>query len=748
MNAYYRLYIKSCIRLAATLRIKDSYTARAINEKLSLLGFTVDANVPSSWKYYLNLAGIYHESDTMMQVISIDSRTVIDFTRENLAVHRGTRSAYSYGSTYYHELIAKYPGQESLIKGILNPIDIQTAIDAEDHKILFYDKKLVEEREVQLIPQLQQYISQFFVRWYNPDYSLFEPYYYPGLLGVLYTKLPMEIVLIRKAACRTDMVHSYHIRQFLSSFSQVGAEFDYMTDKLRLWLYRNIRYLNRNIGSQEIFEKVTEKVLTDRGYSLAGYEVNHNYEELSEEVEPRIEFIREVLNGIEPAAGKSRKTAAEVLELESKVARDNPIYKDDTETSVNKAAKRSLFNRLKTKVLESNVLDRTESEPYRLADILLNHWLFFSHIGLYTSSISFTNPRKGDTYRLNAKDAFILYLYAYNKSVGITLSTIPSVIANRVMRLSPPSFEELRSLSTPDKVSDEWIEYIIESQPTLTNYVSIESFKEACVEIQNTMLTHRTLRHMANDYIMDGQLHTLMDRCYMDFGIQLGDGITYDQWFSNVSMDLSELTGEEFAIMADEIITAATGRKYNVAEDGKAIHAAMIRIMRALSSYTVQYIEEINGSPLIVLAGKFPKLTVPKIKTVLTQEFETELPQARDLKLHEGVYTPVESETIISRINFRDELISAKVPVRVDASLKVPQGIAYPVELRAPTVTLKDPEIKELPTTGEAEDLEVHISYPANDFLKAGLVYENDTVRIDGYGSLSDARRRLFLNIL
>lgn len=62
-NTLYRIYQSKVIRLAATTIVKHSEVATLMNQVLSAKGYAVDADRPETWKYYLNLAGFYHESD-------------------------------------------------------------------------------------------------------------------------------------------------------------------------------------------------------------------------------------------------------------------------------------------------------------------------------------------------------------------------------------------------------------------------------------------------------------------------------------------------------------------------------------------------------------------------------------------------------------------------------------------------------------------------------------------------------------
>ena len=129
LTNYYQLYIDSVFALAETVVIKSSYSAESINKFIAIKhGRETVSEYPHTWKYYLNISGNYHFSDEKMYITSLDTLEQIEFTKENLDLHRATYRGYLYGTRLYTELVTQYPLQESLILGILYPADIDKAI--------------------------------------------------------------------------------------------------------------------------------------------------------------------------------------------------------------------------------------------------------------------------------------------------------------------------------------------------------------------------------------------------------------------------------------------------------------------------------------------------------------------------------------------------------------------------------------------------------------------------------------------
>lgn len=742
MSAYYDVYIKGILNLVATLVVKSTFSAEAINSRLTALGYTVDDTDPTTWKYYQNLAGIYHASNTMMTITSLDTLETIDFTQASLALHRATRREYTYGSRYYNELLDRYPDQESLILGVLNPVDRATAIAADDHTILYYDTTLVEAGEQQLIPKLQEWILGCFERWDNTDYHFCDSLYTATLLGILFAQMPQQIHNIRLDACRTDQAHSFHIRQYLESFSGLGDEYDLMSQRQRLFFYRNLNYINRHVGMEATFETLTDKVLTDRGFSLAAYTLQHNYQALEETLDPATELLRSSINGIEPASGLNVKTVTQVLELEEPLASGNEDILAETQVSVPLRMKNSLFSSLNTKVLESNAVDNTDGEPFTLADVLLNHWPYLANTGRYTAVITVTNPSTNDTLRLSARDAFALYLYCWNKAMGFTLPTLPRVMLKRVRRIPLPTYAEYRGLAPVSMVPDYYVQQLLDDQSAISQVISVDAFKELATDIHQRMLRHRELRAYNQDFKVEGLLHQMVDRTYMDYPMQLGDSDAeeYDQWLLTRSLDLSGLNALEFDTLAAEILTEATGANLSTVLSVREIHASMVRIMSQLSSYSVQYIQTINTSPLKIIDWKLVRLSKPTVTGGDYKALDGQVVEILDHSSRDYHEVAIDEVATLGVHRGADE--SHKVELKIESYFKLSRDVVTFHSISLPPLVGSSAPKEITPLSTLPDSIEGYTLWD-----EQSLASYISTTSLSGYESFSDARRRAFLGL-
>lgn len=522
-SAYYRIFVSQVMTLAKTMVVKSEVAAETINRELQSFGQVLSSD-PRTWKYYMNLAGLYHPTDTVMTVTSMDTLEEIEFTRDNLQVYRATAKAYTFGSRYYRDLVARYPDQETLILGILNPVDLDKAIAAKDGDILYYDTALVESQESNLIPKLQRWIHAFMSRWTVPGYDITDEYYPAGQLGVLFANLPLEILNLRLEACRTEEAHTFHIREYLASHGGLDAFLPQMTTKQALFLYRNVNYLQRNAGKQSTFKTLIQNIITDRNLPLASYEMRHDETDQVETLRPKIEMRRRPLNNHPGDGSTDRRTVDDVMSKQYPAARSNAERHYEVLDDVVNTMEHSRSNQLPTKVLESALLDTTDSVPFAREEVFLNHWLSLAASNRFQAIVNVPDPTTGVSIALTAKEAFVVFLYAFNKARGVTLDSIPRLYANRVRKAVLPTVAQMRTLVNPERISDTQLAGLLEHQPPMGVYVSLAAYREFCQAVQFAQNYQRGLYAMPEYHFDRAMMEAAASYCYHDIHCDLGWG--------------------------------------------------------------------------------------------------------------------------------------------------------------------------------------------------------------------------------
>jgi len=598
----YEIYRANTMQLAKTLVIKSEGSATALNNGLLEYRREVDTTRPETWMYYLNLAGEYHPENTMMRVLSLDTLEEIDFTKANLLEHRTTAREYTYGSTYYKELVRKYPEQPALIRGIINPVDLATAVAAPDHTILYYDPTLVESWEENLIPALQDWIDAYVRKYVHHDFSLVEDLYLASALVQMHLRIAPVIMMIRQLNCRSNYVHTFHLWTYLASHNYLDDYREFLTREQAMWLYRDIHWIDHNNGKQSTMGVVIDNVLTERGFPIGEYGMIADGENIVEDLYPKAELDFTPLNfHREQEVVHDNKSVREILTKELVLAKDNPDNFSYAESKINFDFTRGLMGKIPSKVLESEVTDSSLMTPVRMIDTLYNHWVYYACNGTYQSMINVQNPRTGNNMVMSVKDAWVAFSYCLNKAFGVTLTQVVPAGVWDVLLVKQPTFSTLRDISESYYVSDTLIRAAMDIVPLQRKLVSTESFYLKCAEIHDGQLAHRELYSLRENYKSRGQMEAVCRRFYGDQLCEFAPaGTSIDQFFKVRNWDLAGYDDSTYLSIAVNILNTATGQDLFYSKSLTEIHAAMLRLFLQLSSYTIHAIQSINSIPAMV----------------------------------------------------------------------------------------------------------------------------------------------------
>lgn len=753
---YYDIYINSVFSLAHTLVIHSSATATAMNNgilqnpALQAQGITVNQNDNTTWKYYMNLQGQYHPSDIPMSVVSLDTLQTIAFTVANLQTNRATARAYAFGSSYYNSLVAKYPTQENLIRGILNPVTLQKDstgqfVIPEDGTILWYDPTLVESNEENLIPELQTWLYAVMDRWNVPAYTLADDLYAAAQLGMLFSMLPSKILNIRLANCKTRFVHSFHVREYLASNGGLDSYVDTLSTKQLLWLYRNIQYIKRNAGKQSTFHWLVDNIMTEAGLPLAEWNMGHDTSQMPTNLLPTVEFTRNPLNFGYSLVGKDSMSIEQMFDLEAGMAKDNLTVESDDIATATVKMENSPFNTLKTKVLESSVIDMTDASLYTLSDCLLNQWMYWAYSGRYRAVVNLTDPQTGIPFTMPVLDAFIAYLYAYNKVNGFTLVDVPPIVACHVQRIPSPSLSELQGIVDSAYISTNDLNTVLGNLPSIGIYISTDAFYDACLDIQTGIMAGRALYVAEEDLNVRAQMEIATQRCYCDVLLSLngGSALTYDNWFQTKGYIWPNYSTDEWQDLANQLIQEATGIDLLNIRNLKDLQSSMLRLMAQLSSYSIQYIQSINTSTIKVIdwnalrVGNWNSSTADLIRDGLMASDVLEVKYSQTTFLSDDLYM---GEGLDYAFNAE---LNESIALEIDTEPFVQGNFKYVDRYQMPVITFTVPDDVVLPLPDTALNL-VSPDYVPLDLLSLAQGFNMDS--LDAYSQLTEQDRTTLRN--
>lgn len=610
MNTLYQIFRDEIFALCETLVYKSSATADALNRALVERGFVVNPEDPYSWKYYLNLAGVYHAIDLPMTVISLDTLEEIEFTKANLAQHRSTAKAYVYGSPYYLELVRRFPKQKDLINGILNPIPRATSIAAENYQILYYDQQLVEPQEQNLIPRLQKFINAYYYNWHNSAYGITHDLYEGWSIGILATQLPAEIERIRIDNIHTEQTHTFHIWMYLRDHGRLDEFRNFLTIKQSLWLYRNIRYIQANVGKQSTYQLLIEHLFSERGFPVVHYEARKDLSKF-----PDDGLVADVIlqpQGLNlPERQESNplpRTPEYILQKQLPIASKNADHYDAALFKIKEGWARSIRAKSPTKVIESRALDRSGSAVFLLEDVIINHWLYWSYTNRYGIILQLQSPISGEGFNLTAKDAFCLWIWCMNRASGKEEDRLVDWVAERVRKNRTPTPAQLRALAITSRVPDEMLTRVYGMMPAVGAVASTEAFYRQCVDIHSSSIEQYDYYTQFQNYRDRADAEAVVTHFYHDRGLQIATETTYTEWFRNRGLPFGALDPKQTQELAEQILKQATGIGSIATFSTREIQEAMIRLFHRLSSYTIHSIRSEDSDRNIPIGAPILRL--------------------------------------------------------------------------------------------------------------------------------------------
>lgn len=671
-SSLYNFYQTNNLTLARSIIIKNSLTAEAMNKGLpyargAVFGQvpTVEQSQPKTWRYYCHLAGEYHPVDEMMKVVSLDTLQEIEFTKENMRLHRATWRNYALGTEYFNDLVKRFPEQELLIRGIINPIDKDKAINAQEYDILYYDSSLIDHNEYFLIPELQTKIRAYLKRWDVAMYNLTDEYYEPMRMLMLYTFIPSMLMNIRLKYAHTVYANKYHIWNYLGSQLELDRYRPYLTTEQTMWLYQNIRWVIANGGKQETFAEITEYVMSRRGLPISRFKIHRDVENILDN-NPDLFIDRQQIN----LPNLDYKSSDDSLDLEKLMNKELPtaLHNDEAIEDLHESAREmwrfGKHDNLNTKVIESHVEDYSTQEIYRLDDTLLDYWIYMASMNRFESVITVNNPGSAEVMTLTTKEALMMFIYALWRGLQPASKDdtkgIGKIQAHDIYFPIMPKLESLLKSFWKEEHSELYLRYIQDYYPEMGLIYSTEDFYRFCGKVHRFKYMMNDLHGFIQDTYSEGEVHVLVNHLKADYTFPLLEGDdTYFNYFKERGWLIMGLTQDQYLILANEIFNTVTGKNITKANGLESIQENMVRLMEKLSSYNVHYVKTINSQDVTVLNPPSPKIGLiqstgefqinwyeDKVEFIRVQlHEETDVPEGINYLSDENTEVGIEEET-------------------------------------------------------------------------------------------------------
>lgn len=595
-NIDFQAYILNTIAFAKTFVVKIEELAIIDNQVMErTLGIPIPED-KSKWRYYLNLNGEYHETDTLMTIKSIDNGEDIPFTKEALEDHPATKRAYREGGYHFSRLSDEYSGQVELIKGIINPIPPEESIPAKNYQILRYNEDYVLWNETQLIHNVQDAISRCVYQTFDTDYLYTEDLMLTILLGKVHADIILEILATRYELRDSAEAHSFYIWAKLNSYGISSIYSKILNDKQTMWLFRNIDYILREAGREEMFDYVMHNLLTERRIPVMENEIIHLTNEQLETFRPEPAYLYTSINMNERLGVRTGiNTVKQIINKELKDAIDNESNQDYYYKESFYQTQNALYSGFPIKVLESNVVDVGDENESNLMSMLHFHWIYLTGNGLYNIKVDVNNVKSGRHFKLTSEQAVVLWHYLMMKADGLDCKKVPLMFYQWVRKIKQPTVADLLKMGPKEIIYKELCKTILDVPPTsISKIISPETFYLHSVEVKNGLWDHKKIYSEYLDIDTVAYRKNVCESLYERGVVRVGKYKEYADLLAEIELDVSEWSQAELIDLAWEIWSKTTGYAYFPNLSFAEIQSNLISLMKELSSYSIQFVGDVT----------------------------------------------------------------------------------------------------------------------------------------------------------
>lgn len=592
-----KTYLPELHKLVRSILIKSSHQATMINKHIiKTYGSNAVVDDVNTWRYYLNLNGQYHTTNELMEIYVLELNEIRPLTKELLVTYKKTKEDLASYTDTFTNLVKLYPTNELLIRGMINPIDIETAVNTVDGHILHYSNLYIEPSEVDLINKLSKYTEAIYYRWFNEMYITVSNYYVATFLTFLYSTLGIKIDSIRLENIHTHRVARHHIDHFFQS--NLDIDTTYMNHKSKLWLYQNLRTAMINAGKDETLEQIIDNVLTPNGIGVGKLLLKkakpnlitenlliHN--KASVDTDRVTQLVVEPKNNLYYSDGL---TVSEVVSMEVDGGYIHDSVYDDINSIVEQVTTKLRNNNeinSDTKVIHLLGKEDRDILPFPRVNMVLDNLFYMSLNSVNDYLITYLDENTNNTYTITFNQAIRLLGY-YLLSVGGISDTSFTIASNAVVK---KTYIDTTTLMLHDYTNNEYVDILNEYRPTLFNI---------------NFNTNNTV-----DYINDGIQYFIVDwiiKSSLVNHISIGNMLVLDKYNHNdtFTIDVGDIitevglimdTGYDYILSIKSVINSLTNGEINL--DLSTINYNSINSYVDLIKKTTSYNLQVLGSTIV-----------------------------------------------------------------------------------------------------------------------------------------------------
>lgn len=615
LNPYTSNYLDATMRLTKSIVVHCSLEATKFNE-LVMLKYKIRPNKfdKSSWRYYKHLNGDYHRVDVPMKIHSLDNREEITITKESMKVHVDTLRELQLFGSLYDEVIEAYPEQDLLLRSIMMTSDrmsVKDLVDLKDWEIVGYNKSLIEEQETDLLLSLQKRIENFSVKNMLMGYDATNSLYLAVMFCTLYDYIYKTLLGLRLKNVKTNRVHSYHLLSYLASHHELDSVYDYLDTYQRMFLYRNLLYLDSHAGKNSTLETLVD-VFFDRKRMMV---TNYNYRQLSglrDDLSTEYGFVQRLLN-------KTRysypKEVFDLNELSKKEMLIHPNNSKEYEFNVNEMdfkLTNSLNTVVNTKDLEVTINDETNTVRHKLIDITLDYWAVTTELGYNESIVNLTDPVSGKDLFLNSKEAYRLYQIAILRFAGFDCPNLPDGMVGSAF--TDEEFDPEVSLTSIMKrwwyVEDE-IKEIYVQRPRYIYLQTRTHFRNFIEKVYRYELGMSVFLDNESELYSRYDIEKAYEDLHKSYVIH-NDNINIKSFLHKLEIEeMYDYSQDNLMIFANALLDKATDGVLGANELYRLTQEAVLKILSKFKSYTTQILNNFFISNRRIVGPFTTRLSIP-----------------------------------------------------------------------------------------------------------------------------------------
>lgn len=583
------------------------------------LGISIlNTNLPKNeWRYYKNISGEYSEYDTDMMIFVAELNKEVKLTKSLLDTYPYLRTELLKFDKLYKEIENVNKEQVSLLRGIMLPVDIDVAINAQEGQILNYNTSLIEEQERDLIPYVQSFIDGVFSRWHNNLFTIIEDNYLPAFIANIYSKLPAVLFNYRLSKVKTPFAHSFHINEYFKSNRSLDIETKVLNKEVKTWLYKNLDYLLTNTGRVSNLDMIIKNILTPSGIGIGQIRLlEHDIEKNESDYadlnklpysKNRDIFVSEALNKSFIVNNNRKRDISLLLREDLDSNKQNDILGDTYNfvyTNIKNIIANNKYSESKTKLLEIDKVNRYSLQTIPDIIIILDNW--FANVDKYTETHTFKDPNTAKEYNINSRQAMLFILKLLASKAGLTNPVLDKYTCHSSLD-NVVTIEQLSKGSYDQSSLSKLLTDIYSTRPSFKNEFNKDTMNEYLLDI-NKLSTKMwsAMSNIDNAIIING-LERAFDRTLIEKDIDLkvdGVSLTVDELITREGLDFQIGSSYDYVISLNTIIKIFTGiniDKAQLLEDTITHH---MNLVKKLSSYTIHFIHEKTSSSRLEVGYK------------------------------------------------------------------------------------------------------------------------------------------------